>query len=152
MGGSSSARARSRQRPSAAIPGKPKRSSRSPGSTGTATLRLVPPNEPAPVLASLRRLAREDPSVARLVGPERLAAALGEAWHGSLGRVGASPADLRAVFAAANREIWLWVMGNRTWAQLVEHLAGRAERHVTASEAGQATRAPAFQTPIAGRP
>jgi hypothetical protein len=116
------------------------------------TLRLVAPNEPALVLASLRRLARDDPSGARHLAPDRLAAALGEAWHGSLGRVGASPADLRAVFAGANREIWLWVMGNRTWAQLVEHLAGRAERHVPASDPGHATRAPAFQTPIAGRP
>ena len=109
--------------------------SRTPGrgpARASAPLRLVPPNEPAAALASLRRLAREDPATARSVAPERLAAALGEAWHRSLGLVGASPSDLRAVFEGANREIWLWVMGNRTWAQLVEHLAGRAERHVGA--------------------
>ena len=124
-------------------------------SQDASPFRLVPPNEPAPVLARLRRLAREDPAEARAVAPERLAAALGEAWHRSLGLVGASPADLRAVFEGANREIWLWVMGNRTWEQLVQHLAGRAERHVPSTGwrgGGQATRSPAFQTPTAGRP
>ena len=93
-------------------------------------IRLVPPNEPAPLLASLRRLARERPETARQGAPGRLAAALGEAWHVSLGRGGATVAELGRALGGAEREIWLWVMGNRTWAQLAEHLAGRAGRHL----------------------
>ncbi len=43
----------------------------------------------------------------------------------------ATSADVEAVCRGYQRELWLWVVGERTWAQCVSGLSGRLERRST---------------------
>lgn len=45
----------------------------------------------------------------------------------------ATNADIEAVCQGYQRELWLWVVGERTWAQCVSSLWGRLERRSTVS-------------------
>lgn len=48
-------------------------------------------------------------------------------WR-SLAGVGLSENDLRAMVLEYRREIWLWLAGERTWAQCCSGLIGRISR------------------------
>lgn len=89
--------------------------------------RLPPLAEPTELLASLREVARRVPAQARDSAPRILAAHAAGTW-----RVATGPdlETVQAAFAAARREIWLWVQGNRTWEQLGVSLTGRVERRL----------------------
>lgn len=51
-------------------------------------------------------------------------------WRGPLGTAGVDRAWLRAVAAAYGRELWLWLVGERTWEQASTGLAGRVRRRL----------------------
>jgi hypothetical protein len=78
----------------------------------------------------LRTLVATDPAAAARELPARIAAALWDDWRRDLEALGVGSADLKAAAGDFRRELWLWVMGERTWAQTASSLAGRAERRV----------------------
>jgi hypothetical protein len=85
--------------------------------------------DPAALRSELRNLVATDPAAAREL-PARIASALWEGWRRDLESAGIGPAALSAAARGFRRELWLWVMGERTWAQTASALAGRAERRV----------------------
>lgn len=94
-----------------------------------AAERLMPAlAEPTELLASIRQLSRQSPARARATAPKSLAAYAWESWRAVLEESDLELVDVEAAFSAARREIWLWVKGNRVWAQLSVHLAGRVAR------------------------
>jgi hypothetical protein len=50
-------------------------------------------------------------------------------WR-SLTSVGLDESDLRTIVLAYRREIWLWLAGERTWAQCCSGLIGRISRRI----------------------
>ncbi len=50
-------------------------------------------------------------------------------WR-SLAGIGLSETDLRAMVLDYRREIWLWLAGERTWAQCCSGLIGRISRRI----------------------
>ena len=40
------------------------------------------------------------------------------------------PRDLQLIVAGYDRELWLWLLGERTWAQCADGLAGRVRRRL----------------------
>ncbi len=50
-------------------------------------------------------------------------------WR-SLAGVGLSESDLCAMVLGYRREIWLWLAGERTWAQCCSGLIGRISRRI----------------------
>jgi hypothetical protein len=85
--------------------------------------------DPAVLRSELRSLVATNPAAAKEL-PARVAAAVWEGWRSDLEAVGVGPADLKAAAHGFRRELWLWVMGERTWAQTASALTGRAERRV----------------------
>ena len=61
-----------------------------------------------------------------------VAAWLWDRWR-ALERHGMDEAAFVAVAAGYRREIWLWLMGERTWAHCCAGLAGRAERRLASA-------------------
>jgi hypothetical protein len=86
--------------------------------------------DPAALRSELRALVAADPAGAARELPVRVAAALWDDQRADLEDVGLGLADLRAAARGFRRELWLWVMGERTWAQTASSVAGRAERRV----------------------
>jgi len=70
--------------------------------------------------------------LAVLTGESGLAAWLWRRW-GTLERQGLSLADLEAIVRSSSRELWLWLAGERSWAQACAGLLGRIERRVPTS-------------------
>ena len=50
-------------------------------------------------------------------------------WR-SLASAGIEESDLRTIVLAYRREIWLWLAGERTWAQCCSGLIGRISRRI----------------------
>ena len=96
-------------------------------------IRLHIPDEPA-VLADrwLEQVTegREDLGKV-LVGHDGLAAWLWRRWQ-SLSTFGVTEADVEAMMLAYRRELWLWLVGERTWTQACSGLLGRIERRIPA--------------------
>jgi hypothetical protein len=90
----------------------------------------VPALDPAVLRSELRALAAADPAGAAGELPVRVAAALWDDRRGDLEDMGVGLADLRAATGGFRRELWLWMMGERTWAQTASSVAGRAVRRV----------------------
>jgi len=88
------------------------------------------PVEPEGLRAQLSVAASEDPSGAPEQIAASLAAVLAPSWSPILEGAGSSSGYAKDVIVGARRESWLWVMGERTWAQTASSLAGRAERRV----------------------
>lgn len=86
--------------------------------------------EPVEVLAELRRLAGTSPAAARARAPELVAGAAYGAWQEVLGEHEVTEADLVVVLDGLRRELWLWVKGNRLWAQVERAVAGRVARRL----------------------
>jgi hypothetical protein len=64
-----------------------------------------------------------------LTGPEGVVDWLWTRWR-VLTVAGVGEADLRAVVLGYRREIWLWLAGERTWAQCCSGLIGRISRRI----------------------
>ena len=68
--------------------------------------------------------------------PDLVEAATGavwKAWAGSLAGTagsGVDPGWLAQVVAGYRRELWLWLVGERTWEQCLSGLAGRVDRRL----------------------
>jgi hypothetical protein len=90
------------------------------------------PEEPAALRHQTRALAQEAPerAAALLDAGEWLAGPLWEHWGPALEAAGMSRARFLQVVAGYRRELWLWVMGERTWAQSAGGLAGRVRRRL----------------------
>lgn len=93
---------------------------------------LSPPPEPAELRARMRDLAERSPAGARalIAAGEWIAEPLWEAWGDALEPAGMDRARLAAVAGGHHRELWLWVMGERTWRHCADGLAGRALRRL----------------------
>jgi hypothetical protein len=58
---------------------------------------------------------------------------LWERWRPALEPAGMDRERFVDVIVAYRREVWLWLVGERTWEQMIVGLAGRAGRRVPAS-------------------
>jgi hypothetical protein len=101
------------------------------------TLDLTVPAEPAALRARTRALAEQDPAgaAALLARGEWIADPLWRAWGPALERAGIGRERLVEIAVDYRRELWLWVMGERTWAQCAGGLAGRVGRRRPAGPA-----------------
>ncbi len=68
-----------------------------------------------------------------LTEEDGLAPWLWSRWR-SLASVGMREDDLAGVVVEYRREIWLWLAGERTWAQCCSGLIGRIDRRLAASD------------------
>ena len=91
---------------------------------------LRAPSEPVLLARNLRRLLGEDPERAHLDIPKRLSARLWRVWGVELRQAGATPRLLRLTCAGYEREIWLWLLGDRPWSQMLSGLRGRLLRRL----------------------
>jgi hypothetical protein len=96
-------------------------------------LGLVVPPEPAELRARTRTLAEQDPAAASalLGGGEWITGLLWERWGPALEPAGLGRGWLRQVAVDYRRELWLWVMGERTWEQCAGGLLGRVRRRAS---------------------
>lgn len=106
---------------------------------------LVPPPEPT----ELRRLLRQT----LLDGPEGwhtdeekrrpLCDWLWAQWATELTARGVQRRQLGDIVAGYRQELWLWLMGERTWAHTAEGLIGRIRRRAPMGTEGQCPTGPA---------
>jgi hypothetical protein len=68
-----------------------------------------------------------------LRGPDGLVPWLWSRWR-SLASVGMSEEGLERVVLDYRREVWLWLAGERTWAQCCSGLIGRINRRLATSD------------------
>jgi hypothetical protein len=95
-------------------------------------VRLALPPEPVDLRARTRKLAEQDPTaaIAMLGEGEWILGRLWERWGSALGPVGIGRERLRQIAVDYRRELWLWVMGERTWDQCAGGLLGRVRRRL----------------------
>jgi hypothetical protein len=94
-------------------------------------LRLHVPSEPD--RDRWRRLVLENATVDEVIEKDDgIAEWLWQRWR-ILDRHGMDRSAFVALVSGYRREIWLWLMGERTWAQCCSGLAGRVERRLAAS-------------------
>jgi hypothetical protein len=91
---------------------------------------LLVPEEPVEKKAILRAAVGEDPIAGRAVALHEVAAMLWLAWSEELSPFGLDEAGFAEIVAGATNEVWLWVMGDRPYDQLVATLAGRTLRRL----------------------
>jgi hypothetical protein len=99
---------------------------------------LVLSDEPVGLRERTRALAAVDPGAARWWLPFAIAAAASEASGPALGpetALGAhgGPLDLDEICVGYRRELWLWLVGERSWGQCVSGLMGRISRRAEGS-------------------
>ena len=95
--------------------------------------RLLDLAEPTALRQRLRDLARTDTETAQSEANRLLAAWIWRRWHDELVPYGCAPRDLRALLARDRRDLWLWVMGDRPFPQLIEGIVGRTMRRLFTS-------------------
>jgi hypothetical protein len=90
------------------------------------------PDEPVELRQRTRALAQEAPerAAALLDAGEWIAGPLWQSWGPALAAAGMTRSRFLQVVAGYRRELWLWVMGERTWAQAAGGLAGRVRRRL----------------------
>jgi hypothetical protein len=64
-----------------------------------------------------------------LTGADGMAGWLWSRWR-SLAAAGLGEEDLRRIVLGYRREVWLWLAGERTWAQCCSGLIGRVTRRL----------------------
>jgi hypothetical protein len=98
--------------------------------TATAAPVLHMPEEPV-VLAEgwLSSVLEGAPLATVLVGEDGVADWLWSRWR-ILDSAGMTHDDLTRVVAGYQRELWLWLAGERTWAQCCSGLIGRITRRL----------------------
>lgn len=94
------------------------------------TARLGALDEPSALREKLRDLARDDPQFAQSEAIRLFSAWLWRRWRTELSPFGFAPRELRGVLAGDRRELWLWLMGDRPFAQLADGVAGRVLRRL----------------------
>jgi hypothetical protein len=91
-------------------------------------LRLHVPNEPDPTI--WRSRVMESATVDEVIEKEDgIAPWLWERWR-VLESAGLDRPRFVAIVTGYRREIWLWLMGERTWAQCCSGLIGRIDRRL----------------------
>ena len=97
---------------------------------------LAVPDEPAELQAGLRA-ALLDGADWREDLPEdlRIDTWLWDRWGPELGPAGCDREAFEAVVVSSRRELWLWLLGDRRWEQVVSGLAGRVRRRLPATAA-----------------
>ena len=93
---------------------------------------LAVPPEPVRLRERTRALAEQTPAVglARVADGGWIAGPLWRLWGPELRRAGLTKARFGEIVAGYGRELWLWVMGERTWAHTASGLAGRVRRRM----------------------
>jgi hypothetical protein len=90
------------------------------------------PEEPVELRRRTRALVEEDPDRGAAVvdAGAFLADLLWEGWGPALEPAGMDRDRFAGIVAGYRRELWLWVMGERTWAQSAGGLLGRVRRRL----------------------
>jgi hypothetical protein len=90
------------------------------------------PAEPVELRRRTRALVEQDPERGSAVvdAGAFLADPLWERWGPALEAAGMERDRFERVVAGYRRELWLWVMGERTWAQSAGGLLGRVRRRL----------------------
>ena len=98
----------------------------------TAPAELTLPEEPVELRRATRALVEQDPARGAAVVDDGgfLADPLWERWGPALEAAGLSRDRFDEIVAGYRRELWLWVMGERTWAQSAGGLLGRVRRRL----------------------
>jgi hypothetical protein len=98
--------------------------------TGAPGLTL--PEEPVALRRRTRALVEQDPDQGAAVvdAGAFLADPLWERWGPALEPAGMDRDRFGGIVAGYRRELWLWVMGERTWAQSAGGLLGRVQRRL----------------------
>jgi hypothetical protein len=93
---------------------------------------LAIPDEPTALRAGTLMVIEGDPEKGRALVAEGgwIAGPLWEAWGSELTGAGIGPDRFRDIVAGYDRELWLWLLGERTWAQCADGLAGRVRRRL----------------------
>jgi hypothetical protein len=104
--------------------------------TAVPEVRLALPPEPVDLRARTRKLAEQDPdaAIAMLGEGEWILGQLWERWGEALEPAGIGRERLRLIAVDYRRELWLWVMGERTWEQCAGGLLGRVRRRLGGQE------------------
>ena len=92
------------------------------------------PEEPVELRRRTRALVEQDPGQGAAVvdAGAFVADPLWERWGPALAAAGMDRDRFGAIVAGYRRELWLWVMGERTWAQSGGGLLGRVRRRLPA--------------------
>jgi hypothetical protein len=97
-----------------------------------AGIRLERPEEPAHLRAALREAVLSGVDWrGGLSDDVCIALSLWERWRLSLEPAGMDRETFLEVAVGYGREIWLWVMGERRWDELLTGLAGRVGRRLS---------------------
>ena len=93
------------------------------------------PEEPVALRRRTRALIEEDAERGRAVvdAGSWIADPLWDRWGPALEPAGMDRDRFGGVVAGYRRELWLWVMGERTWAQSAGGLLGRVQRRLPPS-------------------
>lgn len=103
--------------------------------TVTALPTLHVPDEPtARAEAWLAAVLDGDDLVATLSSDDGLIAWLWSRWS-SLRNAGLTQEEFARIVVSYRRELWLWLAGERTWAQACSGLVGRVNRRIVQVEA-----------------
>jgi hypothetical protein len=96
------------------------------------SLSLALPEEPVELRRRTRALIEQDPAEGAAVvdAGAWIADPLWAGWGPVLEAAGMDRARFDGIVAGYRRELWLWVMGERTWAQAAGGLLGRIERRL----------------------
>ncbi len=92
------------------------------------------PEEPVPLRQRTRTLIEQDPEGGAAVvdAGSWIADPLWERWGPALESAGMDRDRFDGIVAGYRRELWLWVMGERTWPQCAGGLLGRVRRRLPA--------------------
>jgi hypothetical protein len=90
------------------------------------------PEEPVALRQRTRALIEQDPERGAAVvdAGSWIADPLWERWGRALESAGLDRDRFDGIVAGYRRELWLWVMGERTWPQSVGGLLGRVQRRL----------------------
>lgn len=102
------------------------------GATAAPGLELALPEEPVALGVETRALVERSPveGAALIDRGEWIAEPLWRCWGAALQRAGMPRERLVQIAVDYRRELWLWVMGERTWAQCASGLRGRVLRRL----------------------
>ncbi|MFL6220382.1 MAG: hypothetical protein ACJ742_17885 [Actinomycetes bacterium] len=99
---------------------------------------LALPEEPVELRRRTRALIEQDPERGTAVvdAGSWIADPLWERWGPALKAAGMDRDRFGGIVTGYRRELWLWVMGERTWAQSAGGLLGRVQRRLPARKHG----------------
>jgi hypothetical protein len=99
---------------------------------------LTLPEEPVGLRRRTRALIEQDPErgAALVDAGSWVADPLWERWGPALRSAGMDRDHFQRIVTGYRRELWLWVMGERTWAQSAGGLLGRVRRRLAPPDPG----------------